>query len=239
MREVILVHIRTRRRRRRRLSGTARLFAVLLVMLLLALGFLWLLNERMNPLVTRMAVSRVTNAAVSAINDAVNEEIASGSADYDSLVTVETDSEGRAVALKTNMAQVNRLKADLLSEIIRRISESDTAELGIPLGSVLGSGLFAGRGPVIPVRVLSVSSANATFQNVFTSAGINQTRHQIILNVRISVGILLPWYTTSTEVDTDVSVAETVLIGSVPESYAYFENVPDASTAADDYYNLP
>ncbi len=228
------MHIHFRRRQR----GGGKFLLGLLIILGLGLLALVFLNTRIRPLMTQMAKSRVTNAAVRAINDAVNDEIASGGVSYDDLITLEKDAEGRVTALKTNMAAVNRLKADITNKVIERIAQGETADLGIPLGSVLSSGFFSGRGPVIPVRIISVSSANAELENIFTSAGINQTRHQIVMSVSVYISVLLPGYTTGTEVKSDVSIAETVLIGSVPESYAYFENVDTAEEALDNYLNL-
>ena len=224
------MHIHFRRRQR----GGGKFLLGLLIILGLGLLALVFLNTRIRPLMTQMAKSRVTNAAVRAINDAVNDEIASGGVSYDDLITLEKDAEGRVTALKTNMAAVNRLKADITNKVIERIAQGETADLGIPLGSVLSSGFFSGRGPVIPVRIISVSSANAELENIFTSAGINQ----IVMSVSVYISVLLPGYTTGTEVKSDVSIAETVLIGSVPESYAYFENVDTAEEALDNYLNL-
>jgi len=82
--------------------------------------------------------------------------------------------------------------------------------------------LLAGRGPRIRVRMESIGSSSAEFQNQFETGGINQTRHQIILELNVSVSILLPGFTTTTNVSNAVTVAETVIVGSVPESYTYF-----------------
>ena len=82
---------------------------------------------------------------------------------------------------------------------------------------------------LISVRMESVGSSSAKFENQFQSAGINQTNHQIILKVDVKVSILLPGYTTATTVSTAVTVAETVVVGAVPETYTYF------STALDTY----
>ena len=100
-------------------------------------------------------------------------------------------------------------------------------ELSIPIGTLTGSALLAGRGPRISVRMESVGSSSARFENRFDSAGINQTNHQIALEVDVSVSILLPGFTTATTVSTAVTVAETVIVGSVPETYTYFSTTPD------------
>ena len=96
--------------------------------------------------------------------------------------------------------------------------------------------LLAGRGPCLRVRMQSVGTATARFDNQFSSAGINQTRHRIILDVDVHVSILLPGLTTYTKVSNEISVAETVIVGGVPETYTYFSTTPDeVENYADEY----
>ena len=142
------------------------------------------------------------------------------------------DNEGRITAVHSNMAACNRLQSEILDLILTRIGEVSTRELSIPIGSLTGSALLAGRGPRISVRMESVGSSSAWFENEFTSAGINQTNHRIVLHIDVSVAILLPGFTTATRVTNAVTVAETVIVGSVPDTYTYFSTTP--STYEDD-----
>ena len=111
-----------------------------------------------------------------------------------------------------------------------------STELAIPIGTLTGSPLLAGRGPCLRVRMQSVGTATARFDNQFSSAGINQTRHRIILDVDVHVSILLPGLTTYTKVSNEIAVAETVIVGGVPETYTYFSTTPDEiENYADEY----
>ena len=51
-----------------------------------------------------------------------------------------------------------------------------------------------------------------------SDAGINQTRHQILLDVTVAVEILLPGSTLNTEIGAQIPVAETVIVGTVPDT---------------------
>ena len=95
----------------------------------------------------------------------------------------------------------------------------DGQDLGIPLGSLTGLASASNLGPNIPVRVLTAATPSADFRNVFTSAGINQTLHQIMLEVQVEVTLLIPGGTVETVVEAQVCAAETLLVGSVPETY--------------------
>ncbi|MBQ2739196.1 MAG: sporulation protein YunB [Oscillibacter sp.] len=190
-------------------------FAVLLAAALYASG-------QLRPILERMAVTRVENTVNRIVSEAVKESISSGKISYDRLTAFEKDGDGRITAVYSNMAAFNQLQAEILDLVLARIEQVSARELSIPVGSLTGSPLLAGRGPRIRVRMESIGSSSAEFRNQFETGGINQTRHQIILEVNVSVSILLPGFTTATTVSNAVTVAETVIVGSVPESYTYF-----------------
>lgn len=212
---------------RRRLARLrlARLLAMILTVgtltaLLLAAG-------RMKPLLTSLATTRVSNAVTQVVSQSVDEAIASGELDYENLVAFEKDNDGKITAVRSNMAAFNLLQSHILDTVLERIDQVSARDLSIPVGSLTGSALLAGRGPRITVRMESVGSSEASFQNAFTSAGINQTKHQIILTIDVYVSILLPGFTTATKVSNSFIVAETVIVGSVPDSYTYFGTEPE------------
>jgi sporulation protein YunB len=179
---------------------------------------------QMRAMLTRLATARVSNAVNRIVTEAVNDAIDQGIFQYDKLIYFEKDNEGKITAVQSNMPEFNRLQSTILDQILERVSEVSTRDLSIPLGSLTGSDLLSGRGPLITVRMQSIGSSTAWLQNQFTSAGINQTRHQILLNVDVYVSILLPTFTTATKVSNSFVVAETVIVGSVPNSYTYFHS---------------
>ena len=186
-----------------------------------------LLLSQLRPVLTGMASARVSNSVNRIVVAAVEEAIRSGEINYDAFVTFEKDTDGHVTALRSNVAEVNRMQSAISEVILQRLSEVSTSELRIPVGTLTGSALLAGRGPYITVRMQTVGSASAMFRNEFSAAGINQTRHQILLEVDVYMSILLPGIRTSTTVSNEISVAETVIVGSVPESYTYFSTTED------------
>ena len=191
---------------------------------------------QMRPILTSLATTRVSNMVNRIVSEAVDEVIEGGNISYSDLITFEKDNEGRIAAIYSNMAAFNRLQSKILDIILVRIDQVSARDLSIPVGSLTGSVLLAGRGPSISVRMESVGSSSANFENEFTSAGINQTKHQIVLNIDVAVSILLPGFSTATTVSNAVTVAETVIVGSVPDTYTYFSTTPESYTAdAKDY----
>ena len=190
--------------------------------------------SHLRPILTSLATARVANTVTRVVTAAVNETVYEGGTDYDQLISLEKDNEGRIVAVKSDMAEFNRLQSAILVNVLERMADVDTRELSIPVGTLTGSPLLAGRGPEITVRMQSVGSPSAHFENEFSSAGINQTKHRIMLVVDVSVGILLPGFSTATRVSSEFNVAETVIVGSVPESYTYFHS-DDIQSTAEEY----
>ena len=206
--------------------GLMRLLAMLLAAGLLAAALF--ATIRLRPLLERLATTRVSNAVNRIISQSVDESIQSGAIRYDQLISFEKDTEGRITAVHSNMAACNRLQTEILDLILTRVGQVSARELSIPIGSLTGSALLAGRGPRISVRMESVGTSSAWFENEFTSAGINQTNHRIILHIEVSIAILLPGITTSATVSSAVTVAETVIVGAVPSTYTYFSTMPSA-----------
>ena len=179
---------------------------------------------QMKQLLTQLAVTRVSNTVNGIVTQAVNETIDSGEIKYEDLISFEKDNEGKITAVKSNMPEFNRLQSKILKVILDRLSEVSTKDLSIPVGSLTGSNLLAGRGPLVKVRMQSVGSSKAHLENQFDTGGINQTKHRILLEVDVSVAILLPGFNTATQVSNAFTVAETVIVGTVPDNYTYFSN---------------
>lgn len=196
---------------------------VLLVLMLFALvGAALVLHTKVNPLTEELALAKITDVASNVINQAVSQQIEEGNVQYDDLITLERDNDGNITALTTDMQEMNRLKTQLLTILDDDIYDISDDEISIPMGNLTGIQLLSGRGGSIPVKIVAVSSSDANFRGEFADAGINQTIHRIMMDVSLDLIILLPSGTVTDHVSTEVCVAETVLLGQVPQSYTYF-----------------
>ena len=209
--------------RRRRLHRRRLPRLILLPLLPLALLFLTA-SRHFYPIVKEMAVAEAGNAVSVVINNAIAEKLAQGELRYNDIVTLEKNDDGRITAIVTDMSKVNLLKSEITAEIIRALSGDVKTRLRIPLGNVTGLNLLSGKGPYLPVEIVAVPMAHTEFVNRFSSAGINQTRHRIVVLVNAAVSVLIPGGNAYAEVNAEVTVAETVIVGEVPETYTYFES---------------
>ncbi|MBR2889132.1 MAG: sporulation protein YunB [Oscillospiraceae bacterium] len=196
-----------------------RFLRILVILVVIGTGGLLLFRDRYRSAIRELAQTQIKNATSDLINDAIDEQIVTGSIQYDRLVYFEKDLNGRITALKTNMSEVNRLKTNILNLINDEILAMDTDHLGVPLGSLILPELFSGRGPSIPVQILSIRNSDGSFASHFTEAGINQTLHQLSMEVLVDVSVLVLGETYSFAVATQVIVAETIIVGDVPDTF--------------------
>ena len=197
-----------------------RSFFHFLIMLLVAVLLLFLMmRSRYRDVIRELAETQVKNTTSDLTNDAIAKQIADGVIQYDRIVYFEKDLDGRITALKTNMSEVNRLTTDILNIINDEILALDTSDIGIPLGSLFFPEVFSGKGPAIPVHILSIRNSDANFASAFSQAGINQTLHQLTMFVGVDVAVLVLGETSSFTITSEVVVAETVIVGDVPDTF--------------------
>lgn len=225
----------------RHYGGGRRGLAVFLVIFVAAVIFFSVtVSAHLSPIVRTMGMSVAQQLANRAVYDAVAEVLSEHQITYDDLVRFEKDGSGRITALKTDIANTNRLKSMISLNVIERLQNARSATIYIPMGNLLKNELLSGRGPDIKIRLVPVSEVSVEIKNEFTSAGINQTRHQILMQVSAYVSVLLPTGKAGTTVSPLISIAETIIVGTVPDSYTVV-NGDDASIPGliNDYANQP
>lgn len=192
---------------------------IVLILVLVASTALILFRLKYNDAIRSLAHTQVTNSTSDLINDSIDAQIADGNIQYDRIVYFEKDLNGRITALKTNMSEVNRLKTGILNLINDEILALDSSDIGIPLGSLILPELFSGRGTAIPVEIISIRNSDASFSSDFIEAGINQTLHQLTMHVSVDISVLVLGQAESFTVNSQVVVAETVIVGDVPDTF--------------------
>ena len=192
---------------------------VVLFVAFLSCVLLAVFRIRYHDAIRSLSETQVKNATSDLINDAIDRQIDLGNIQYDRIVYFEKDLDGRITALKTNMTEVNRLKTAILNLINDEISALDTSHIHIPIGSLLLPEFFSGKGFGIPIQILSIRNSDASFHSYFTEAGINQTLQQLTMDVSVDVSVLVLGKTESFTVTSQVVVAETIIVGQVPNTF--------------------
>ncbi|MCL2084873.1 MAG: sporulation protein YunB, partial [Oscillospiraceae bacterium] len=188
--------------------------------------FMLVIQSRMRPQVEQVAGAYIRNLASQAVNRAVTDIITDMGVSYDDLIRFEKDNLGRVTALRTDIVTANRVKAGIHTQALENIGALAASDIRIPLGTLLSGDLVVGRGPKIPIRLVPIGSVDVAFTNEFGAAGINQALHRIMINISTNISVMLPGSYTDQEVLVEVCVAETVIVGAVPDAYATLDRNP-------------
>ncbi len=203
---------------------------------LLAAGVIFMaVNLAVRPRLKEMTAIQAAYISNHAIDQAAADVLAREDLDYGSFVTLHTLEDGSISSMTTNIREMNRFKTEISNEVQKKILEYKEREVSIPLGTLTGIDLLSGRGPRIRMRIELYGNVTANLKSDFDSAGINQTRHRIICDVRVGVSAIIPGCSSYTEAENSFTVSETVLAGDVPES---FTNVDAKDALYDDINNF-
>lgn len=192
------------------------------IILAITAASLYFIDAQFRPIVKTMAAYQAKVYATEAINGAVIECLDRWNAAGNKIVTVSYNGSGEVSTIQTDAVALNTLKAEITKTVSAEISRLEQQRLSVPIGTLLGSHVFSGRGPGVEFKIVPAGYVKTDIVNRFDAAGINQTRHQIYIDISANIVAILPGYTSATEVATNICVAETVVIGQVPGTFAEF-----------------
>ncbi len=205
------------KRRRTRQGKKLVIFLVLATLIFLGIKGFLAIERNFRPVIVSIANVRADVLATEAINAAVSEKVARNIL-YKDLVLLEKDREGRIMMAQINSMEVNRLMAETTIRVQDALKSIRGEIIYIPLGQAVDSHLLANYGPRIPVRLIPIGRVNTNVIDTFETAGINQTRHKVYLDIHAEVQIIIPFVSSVIEVVTSVPLADNVYIGEVPDT---------------------
>ena len=195
-------------------------FAVTLTAaLLVAASAIALMETRLHPVAAEIAAAQAQNAMAAVVEGAVAADLAARQINYGDFITIQRDEQGAITALTTDMARMNLLRTQLTAAILEALEEADVSVIQVPLGSLFNLESLWARGPALKARSITVGTVRSEFDSQFTSAGVNQTLHRIWLEVSVPMTLMLPSGAVEVSLDTRLRVAETVIVGQVPDTY--------------------
>ena len=184
-------------------------------------------ERALRPVLAAAARYQVRSQVTAAVEQWAARDLQERGVDYSDFVTITRNDAGEIVSLSADMAALNLLRAELSAHLLERLEDSQL-ELTIPVGSLLPLEPTWARGPDLHLRALALGTASAEFESEFTSAGINQTRHRLWLRLSVPVTVLLPGGGEEVAVDSRLCVAETVIVGQVPQTWFQTGGLPAA-----------
>lgn len=199
-----------------RKSLIKRKLAVFAVFLFIAFALMYAAVDWMvRPMIQTYGNNQAATAATRAVNDAVEKVLSEMSVDYNNLTQVTRDESGKIVSIHTNTANINIIKSAVSKAVLQELDNQKYQRVEIPMGSLAG-GLLTGRGPAIKIKVPMNSTVETDIENKFEGAGINQTKHEISLKVKVTIYTVIQGESSANEITTGFTVAENILVGEVP-----------------------
>ncbi len=195
------------------------LIIVLVLSLLIAF---FLLNIKLKASILELAEATAQIRAVEIINHAVYEKIVKGT-EYQDIVYIHKDGEGKIVMIQANTVVLNQIMAKTISAVVEGLNSLREETIEVPLGQVTGSIILAAYGPKMQVNIIPTKQVTIYVDNKFEQAGINQTRHQIYLKIVSKIKIAVPLLEKTINVSANIPLAETIIVGDVPQTYVDFK----------------
>ena len=186
----------------------------------IGLLFFSMIDSRLRPVISTMAKYQCRVVSVLAMNEAVMEELERYPDIAQNITSMEKSADGTVTSIEVNAAELNRLKARLTAAVSLRLMELENQTISIPIGTLMGWQIFAGRGPDVHLQVVPASFVHTVTNDLMETAGINQTRHRVMIQFSVEMSAILPGYSTNTVVENEVCVSETLIVGKVPQFYA-------------------
>lgn len=212
-----------RRRHYNNRAGTKIKMIFIFVLFIISVTYLFSsINSRINPLIADMSMSNLNSMVLRECNSAVSEIIAAENFDYDKIIDKSIDSSGNLKSLSVNYNNMNLFKSELAVNVQNRIDKINDVEVYVPFMALFSSKFYSALGFPVKVKVLTNENVVVEFKDEFVSVGINQSKHLISVIIKTAVAVNLPVRQEGDDIITEIPIAETIIVGSVPDTYLDF-----------------
>ena len=206
-------------RKRRKNQPICRISAIFVsIAIILIAAFLFVkLDNAVRPSAQMQAETLSKHTAYEIITDTISQYAVENDCSYSKFSTVVYDEYGNVSSVEALVGNINLIQSELAGQINENLCNSENTTAEIPFGNISGLYLLAGKGPDIKVEICPVGTADVKLKSTFDSAGINQSRHRISAEIQAEMTASFPLYSFNTKVNFEYLIAETIIVGDVPE----------------------
>lgn len=190
---------------------------VIMAIVLMFNSFLYLFQKRILPTVLDIAEIKIKANVIKLINEEATK-IYEESFNYDDIVKIDKDLEGNITMIRTDTIKQNKLTSEVVLACNEKIQSLGDLGTKIPIGYMTNNAFFYKIGPSINVKIEEVGNINTKYNSSFESAGINQVRHKIYLNIEAKMRLIVPLASKDIEVVCEIPVSETIIVGKIPDT---------------------
>lgn len=188
-------------------------FSFIVIFLLIICFF----NKKIRPTIKKICENNAQNIAIKASNKAINDNMDKIS--YSDLIITNNDNNGKVTSLIANSVEINKLNNKITADIEKNLKDNKENDIVIPVGIIFNENILSGYGPHIRLKTYPVGDIRTELKSSFESAGINQIKHSLILEITTEVKVIAPFVSEKQEYKNSVVIAETVIVSDIPSSY--------------------
>ncbi|MBT9832776.1 sporulation protein YunB [Clostridium baratii] len=193
-------------------------FIVIIIALFIVFNLLLtLFDKKVMPSVLNISETMMRAEAIKTINT-VSVEVFDEKASKKDIVKIERDKNNKINSISADTILLNKLSSEIAIRCNERLEELGAKGIEVPLGWMTDKSVYYNLGPKITIEMEPLGNIESSYESVFESAGINQTRHKIYLNVKAKIKIIIPMYTKELEVDAQIPLSETIIVGEIPDA---------------------
>ena len=198
-------------------------YAGFITMVILLFALLFLIEVQIRPIAEAIAVQRAHLAVVGLINESVYDQLGQGIS-YQQLITIHKDDAGNIVLIQPDTIKISQFSTAIAQELEEKIGDLSKEGVKIPIGLLSGLTLIADKGPMLTIPVQPMGQVSVSVRDEFVAAGINQTKHQVILDISVSLNILIPFDPKMTQIQNSLPMVESIIVGPIPDTYLNWQS---------------
>lgn len=208
-------------------------FVCLVLILLSAVAFTVEADSRLRVLINNYAKNKAKIMSNSIINQTVHSYLEAQNIKYSEILRINTKEDGTVTSVEFDTVRLTKLKSGVISQIQQNINKQGYIKMKVPVGTLTGNQFLNNKGPSIDIDMTVSSDVYSKISSEFISAGINQTLHKIILTINTDIYFVMPWYRSSGNFQTEFVLAETVIVGEVPDAFTNVIEYPGSNIAGE------
>ncbi|MBO5912460.1 MAG: sporulation protein YunB [Clostridia bacterium] len=190
-------------------------------------------DRRLRVVINNYSLSKAKILSNSVINQTVYDYLEKKDISYTDIIKINTDSEGNVNSVEFDTVEITKIKSGIISLVQNNINKNETIKMSVSVGTLTGNQFLNNKGPTIDIDMKISSAVFSKISSSFISAGINQTLHRITLSVSTNVYFVMPWYRSSGDFQTEYVLAETIIVGRVPDAYTNVIEYPGSNIAGE------
>ena len=191
------------------------------MLLIVSVGALLIMAEiRISNVRKELINYAARNAASAAVTAGIENSLDTDRVRYDDLIKFGRDSNGNIVSVTTDAYYLNKIGNNIGDKIDEHINQMKSYVLKIPFSVLFHEQLINGRGLKMPIVFVMTGITTTDFKNEFTSAGVNQTHHRIMMNITVNAYVIHSGNVTVVPYETNVCIAESIVVGITPQTFA-------------------